>query len=111
MPPYKNRSYAYCSDTGYYEKIIPIIKNVDILYHEATFDSDKQEIANKTGHSTSIDAATIAKKANVETLLMGHFSARYKTTEKHVLQAKKIFENTYAVNDGDEFQIQKQIVD
>ncbi len=65
MEPHPVRSYAYCSDTGYYEKIIPIVENVDLLYHEATFTHDKVDVAREKFHSTSVDAATIAKKANV----------------------------------------------
>lgn len=106
LPPYKTRSYAYCSDTMYFEKIIPTIKNTDLLYHEATFSLKDKKTAEKNGHSSSIDAAVIAKKANVGKLIIGHFSSRYKNPEILLLeQAKEIFENTFAVNDGDIFQI------
>lgn len=74
--PDKTISYAYCSDTAYSEKIIPLIKGVDLLYHEATFAESEKIRAKKTMHSTAIQAATIAKKAEVEKLLIGHFSAR-----------------------------------
>ncbi|MCF6366014.1 MAG: ribonuclease Z [Bacteroidales bacterium] len=108
IPPYKSRSYAYCSDTMYNEEIIPHIKNVDILYHEATFAKDLQETAEITKHSTSEDAAKIAIKANVKKLLIGHFSTRYKDTDIIFDEAKAIFKNTQAVKDGDKIIITLQ---
>ncbi len=105
IAPYKARSYAYCSDTMYYEDIISHIKKIDILYHEATFAEDLKEVAEQTKHSTSADAATIARKAKAGTLLIGHFSSRYKSYELILNEAKAIFKNTIAVNDGDVFSI------
>lgn len=105
FPPYRQRGYAYCSDTAYSEAIIPIIKNVDLLYHEATFLNDQKERAKQTMHSTIEDACTIASKAEVKRLLVGHYSARYKTTSQFTEQAQKIFSNTIAVEDGSEFTI------
>jgi len=105
IPPYKSRSYAYCSDTMYNEKIIPYIQNIDVLYHEATFAKDLQETAEITKHSTSEDAAKIALKANVKQLLIGHFSTRYKDTDIIFEETKAIFKNTQAVNDGDKIII------
>ena len=105
IPAPKTRSYAYCSDTKYSEKIIPVIKNTDLLYHEATFDKKDLKLAQKTGHSTAEQAAEIAKKAEVGKLLIGHFSRRYKKTDFLLSNAKEIFENSFAVNDGDRFSI------
>lgn len=88
------KRYAYCSDTAYYEKIIPIIEGVDLLYHEATFIQEDLAKAKETFHSSSEQAATIARKANVKKLILGHFSARY-PNEKIILdEAKAIFPNT-----------------
>ncbi|HKM44643.1 MAG TPA: ribonuclease Z, partial [Dysgonamonadaceae bacterium] len=70
------RSYAYCSDTAYDESIVPYIKDVDVLYHEATFAESEILIANKTAHSTAKQAADIAKMAEVKKLVIGHFSSR-----------------------------------
>ncbi len=100
LSPSKPRSYAYCSDTSYCEDIIPIIKKVDLLYHEATFMNDMKERAKQTFHSTTIDAATIAKKADVKKLIIGHFSARYKDIEPVLQEAKSVFPNTLAAEDG-----------
>src|ERR1035437_9391738 len=71
------KSYAYCSDTAYDEEILPIIRNCDLLYHEATFMQKMVASAQDKRHSTTIEAATLAKKAMVKKLLIGHFSARY----------------------------------
>ncbi|MBN1180750.1 MAG: ribonuclease Z [Bacteroidales bacterium] len=106
LPPQKMRSYAFCSDTAYYEKIIPIIKGIDVLYHEATFNKADKKLAKETFHSTTEQAATIALKAEVKKLLLGHFSVRYKQNETMIDEAKAIFENTIGVNDGDTFEIE-----
>lgn len=93
--PEKSLSYAFCSDTRYKPDIIPIIENVDLLYHEATFLHELKEMANYTGHSTAQEAATIAKKANVGKLILGHFSNRYKDLDVLLKEAQPIFKNTY----------------
>ena len=66
-------SYAFCSDTKYNEDLLKKVKGVTLLYHEATFMQDRKSRAEQTNHSTTIDAATIAKKANVKHLMIGHF--------------------------------------
>ncbi|OFX58305.1 MAG: ribonuclease Z [Bacteroidetes bacterium GWA2_30_7] len=99
-PPISPKSFAYCSDTLYNESIIEIIKNVDLLYHEATFLLSEKDRAIETYHSTAFDAATIAKKANAKKLLIGHFSARYRTSDELLKEACAVFENTIAAEDG-----------
>lgn len=99
-PAEKPRSYAYCSDTAYSEKIIPIIENVDLLYHEATFADIDMERARETGHSTATQAAQIAKLANVKKLMIGHFSARYPNNNILLEEAKLMFPNTILANEG-----------
>ena len=93
--PDKVWSYAFCSDTKYSEKIIPIIENVDVLYHEATFLETEKKRAQQTKHSTAKQAATIADKANVGELILGHYSARYKDLSNHITEAKEVFENVH----------------
>jgi len=105
LPPFKQRSYAYCTDTAYYEKIIAIIQNVDLLFHEATYASNLKKMAKDTFHSTSEQAATIAKKASVGKLIIGHFSARYKDLTALENEAKAIFENTVVAEDGERHTI------
>ncbi len=100
LNPQKPRSYAYCSDTRYFEPVIPFIKDIDVLFHEATYMQDKVKDAIENFHSTAIEAATIAKKAGVNKLIIGHFSARYKNTELLLKEAKSIFPNTILAVDG-----------
>ena len=88
-------SYAFCSDTRYLESIIPIIKNVDVLYHESTFLHDLKKMADYTGHSTALEAAKIARKANVKKLILGHFSNRYNDLSVFLNEACEIFPETY----------------
>lgn len=88
-------SYAFCSDTRYLESIIPIIKNVDVLYHESTFLHDLKKMADYTGHTTALEAAKIARKANVKKLILGHFSNRYHDLSVFLNEACEIFPETY----------------
>jgi len=94
------RSYAYCSDTAYSEKVIPIIEGADLLYHESTFAESDAARARETGHSTAHQAAQIAKLANVKKLMLGHFSARYPDNQNLLNEAKEIFPNTILANEG-----------
>lgn len=103
--PAPPRSYAFCSDTAYSESILSQIKDVDLLYHEATFLSDKAERAAETFHSTASQAATIATKAGVKRLIIGHFSARYKNIYPLLEEAKQIFDETSLAIEGDCFHI------
>lgn len=102
------RSYAYCSDTVYYEKIIDYVRDVDLLYHEATFHSDLQKRAKQTYHSTTRDAAKIAKKASVDKLIIGHFSSRYKDLDILKEDALKFFRNTDLALEGSKWNINKK---
>lgn len=103
FPPKRAKSYAYCSDTMYWESIIPAISGVDYLYHEATFLEDLKGRAKATYHSTALQAAKIANQAKVGNLLLGHLSARYLDGTAHEAEAKPIFEKVCVVEDGDEF--------
>jgi len=93
-------SYAFCTDTIYSEALIKKIKEVDLLYHEATFKKDLAGRAKATGHSTTYEAATIAKKSAVKNLLIGHFSQRYKNLDELLIEAKATFKNTYLAKSG-----------
>ena len=95
----ENQTYAFCSDTKYDENIIDFIKFADILYHDSTFLDIDKDLAKKTKHSTSIEAATIAKKAKVKKLILGHFSSRYKKKNKFLEEAKNDFINSYLSED------------
>jgi len=99
------KRFAYCSDTAYSEKIIPIIKGVDCLYHEATFMEDEAVRSKQTEHSTARQAATIALKANVKQLIIGHYSARYIHQNELLNEAKAVFENTVLGEDMKVYEI------
>ncbi|MDP1747515.1 MAG: ribonuclease Z [Bacteroidota bacterium] len=96
----KPRSYAYCSDTCYDERIIEIIKGVDLLYHEATFLNEMLPRAKETFHSTALQAATIAQKAEVHQLMIGHYSARYRDLQPLLDEAQTVFSNTILSIEG-----------
>ncbi|NQX84699.1 MAG: ribonuclease Z [Flavobacteriaceae bacterium] len=90
-PGPKPLSYAFCSDTAYKEAIVPIIKNVDVIYHESTFLESHQHLASSTKHSTAKQAAKIAQQAHARTLVLGHYSTRYNDLEPFRVEAKEVF--------------------
>ena len=102
--PEPPKSYAFCSDTKYTETIIPIIKEVTALYHESTFLEEHAHLCKKTKHSTAKEAATIALKANVDKLILGHFSTRYGTIKCFKEEAKEVFNKVLLADDGKEFE-------
>ena len=94
------RSYAYCSDTGYSEAIIPFIHEVGLLYHEATFMQNLASVADEKLHATAMEAASVAVKARVKKLLIGHFSARYEDIGPLLAEARSVYPETYAAEEG-----------
>lgn len=98
--PAPPKKYAYCSDTAYLPSIIPLIKKVDWLYHEATFLEQHASIASQTKHSTARQAASIAHEANVGRLILGHYSSRYKDLCLFEEEASQIFKNVTLASDG-----------
>lgn len=103
--PEPEKNYAFCSDTAYNEDIIPIIKNVDALYHETTFLESEEHLAEKTMHTTAKQAAKIAKLANAKALIMGHYSTRYGSLEPFKAEAETIFNNVILADDGKEIKL------
>jgi ribonuclease Z len=102
--PAPAKSYAFCSDTIYNESIIPIIKDATVLYHESTFLEKNESLCEPTKHSTARQAATIAKKANVDTLILGHYSTRYDSYEGFETEAKTVFDKVLLSKDGKFFE-------
>jgi ribonuclease Z len=100
IPPKNPRAYAYCSDTAYMSEVAEVIKNVNVLYHEATFCDKDAERAQVTFHSTAKQAALIAKNTNAGRLYLGHISARYSNVEGHLTESREIFLNTDVAEDG-----------
>lgn len=104
--PEPTKSYAFCSDTAYHEAIVPLIQNVDVLYHEATFLESEADKAEKTMHSTAKQAATIAKLANVKHLILGHYSTRYSSIDLFQQEAEAVFSNVLLGDDGKVFDFE-----
>lgn len=105
IPSPEPRSYAFCSDTKYDERIIPWLNAPTLLYHEATFVDKHADRAKKTFHSTAKQAASIAVDSGAKQLILGHFSARYKDASVHLKEAKEVYDNTICVEDGDEYLV------
>ena len=99
------KQYSFCADTIYDETILEHIKGSSLLYHESTFMHELSERASKTFHSTTTQAATIAKNAGVEKLLLGHFSAKYADLNPLLIEAQNIFPNTMLAIEGETFAV------
>ena len=102
--PVPAKNYAFCSDTVYNEAILPIIENIDVLYHESTFLQSEENLAKKTLHSTAKEEATIALKANAKQLILGHYSTRYESIELFKEEAETIFPEVLLADDGKSFE-------
>ena len=103
--PQVAKTYAYCSDTLYNEDLIPIIQNADYLYHESTFLDSEEHLSERTMHSTAKQAATMALKANVKNLILGHYSTRYGNIDLFKQEAQTIFPNVILADDGKEIDL------
>jgi ribonuclease Z len=100
-PGYKNRTYAYITDTIYDpEYLVPILKDAELLYHEATFLHDRADRAAETHHTTALQAGQIARAANAKRLMIGHFSARYVEVQSLLEEAKQVFIDTICAEEG-----------
>lgn len=105
LPPKKPLRFAFCSDTAYKPNIVPLLRDVDLLYHEATFLDDRKDLAKKTMHATTKQAATIAKDANVKQLILGHYSGRYKDISEFKEEAQSVFTNSHLAEPGKVFTV------
>ena len=103
LPP---KSYAFCSDTIFDESIVPLIQDVDVLYHESTFLDSEEHLSGKTMHSTAKQAALIALKANAKQLVLGHYSTRYASIDLFKEEAETIFPNVLLADDGKYFSFE-----
>lgn len=104
--PPKPKSYAYCSDTAFSERLIAAIGEVDLIYHEATFLERDKKRAKKTFHSTTKDAARVAKSVQAQKLLIGHFSNRYPSVQALVDEAREEFKETYHAEESKWYECQ-----
>lgn len=105
LDPEPTVSYAFCSDTAFNEPLIDLIKNVSAVYHESTFLEIHRELAVKTGHSTALEAATVASRAKVGMLILGHYSTRYPSLELFRQEALKVFDRVSLADDGKSYDI------
>ena len=103
--PEKGKKYAFCADTRYDESIIPYIKEADMIYHETTYLDNVKDKAFERFHTTTRQAAAIAKKASVKKLLIGHFSSKYSTLEQFETEAREVFPNTDLAIEGSTYEI------
>lgn len=103
--PERGRKYAFCADTKYDENIIPYIAGADTIYHETTYLDNLSEQAATRFHSTTKQAATIAKKAGVGKLLIGHFSSKYSVLDQFVEEAREVFPETELAMEGVTYNI------
>ena len=103
--PYEPRSYAYCSDTAPFPELSQWVKGVSLLYHEATYPAEMSEMAEKNFHSTTVDAASLAKEAGVGRLLVGHYSSRFPSVDFYLDELREIFPESYLAKDGDVVEI------
>lgn len=106
LPSDEPKSYAFCSDTLYNEMYFEQIKGVSLLYHESTFLNDMLERARITYHTTALQAAQVAQITEARKLILGHFSARYKTLNELLEEAQTIFPNTELAIEGKTFVIE-----
>lgn len=104
----RGRSYAFCADTKYDEALIPYIQDASMIYHETTYLKDKAEKAASRFHSTTQEAATMAQKASVGKLLIGHYSSSYKDLTPFAEEAKEIFPNTELSEEGATYLIENE---
>ena len=99
------KAYAYCSDTLYDEMYFKQINGVTLLYHEATFLNNMLDRAIETHHTTALQAGQVALITNAKKLLIGHFSARYKTLTELLDEARSVFPETELAIEGRTFII------
>ena len=104
-PPRKGRKIVYSGDTTPCEKLVEFSKDADVLIHDATFDSEHEDIANDYGHSTASQAAEIAKKAQVKQLFLTHISPRYLDYRVLESDARKVFKKTFVSKDFQEINV------
>lgn len=98
-PADRSASYAYCSDTMADRRVAKAVEGVDLLYHEATYGDDNEQLARKRGHSTAREAARIAREAGARSLVIGHFSKRYDTEQPLLDQALEEFPSVTLANE------------
>ena len=103
--PFVPRSYAYCSDTAPFPELAAWLRGTTVLYHETTYLQEFADQGALRHHSTTLQAAGLARDAGVEKLLIGHYSSRSAETAEYQAECRSLFPETYATSDGDTFDI------
>ncbi len=103
--PERGKRYAYCADTRYNEDLIQHVYGFDTIYHETTYLDAMRELAVARYHTTTRQAAELARKAMVNQLLIGHFSSKYATLEAFQQEARSVFFNTDLAIEGTTYEI------
>ncbi len=106
--PHRARSYAYLSDTAYFKREAEYCQGVDMIYHEATYGNAESVVAKQRGHSTAAEAAQVAKDAGAKSLIIGHFSTRYRDLTPLLHEARELFPATELAEEGCKFEIKKE---
>jgi ribonuclease Z len=105
LPTTPPRSYAFCADTLYKEELADVVKDVTLLYHETTYLKDLEERASSRFHSTTTQAAAIARHANAQKLLIGHFSSKYEKLDEFLTETQEVFPDTQLALEGVTYRI------
>lgn len=105
LPGTPGKVYAFCADTKYDESIIQHFRGADMIYHETTYLDNLRDRAEARFHSTTRQAAEIAKKAGVKKLLIGHFSSKYNTLDEFEREAREVFPETELAIEGVAYQV------
>jgi ribonuclease Z len=100
LPPARAKRYVYCADSIYDEELIPYMQDADLVYLETTYLADLHERAAERYHSTSVQAATLASRANAKRLLIGHFSSKYTELQPFLDESRPVFANTDLALEG-----------
>lgn len=103
--PYEPRSYAYCSDTAPFPELVGWIRGVSLLYHEATFPAGMEDMAARTFHSTTLQAARTAQEAGVGKLIVGHYSSRFPSVDFFLDELRAVFPEAQLAHDMDVFEL------
>ncbi len=104
-PPRRGRKIVYTGDTMPHDGLMDIARDADVLIHDATSDASLEEKANRYGHSSSRQAAEIAKEAGVGLLVLTHLSPRYEDPTRILEDAKKVFEAVRVAEDFMEIEV------
>ena len=103
--PFVPRSYAYCSDTAPFPELARWLQGTDVIYHEATYLDEHADLGALRHHSTTLQAARLAREAGAGKLLIGHYSSRDDDWKAYEAECRSVFPETFATSDGDSYEI------